>query len=90
MFEQFSQLAEQAATRASRRQFLGRVGRGAMGVAAALSGLLVLPGDAQAAHGVCGPASSAICRGRPIGSRCRKSIRTFGKCIGDTAGCFCN
>ena len=88
MFEQISQLAEQAATRASRRQFLGRVGRGAMGVAAALSRLLVLPGDAQAGPGVCGPYSAPVCRGKPVGSRCRKSLRTFGTCRGTTS-CYC-
>jgi hypothetical protein len=87
MFEQISQLAEHTATRASRRQFLGRVGRGAMGVAAAIGGLLVLPGDAQAA-GWCGPNSYPVCRGKPLGSRCRKSLRTYGTCRG-TPNCVC-
>ena len=69
MFEKFSQIAEQAATNASRRQFLGRIGRGALAAAAAVSGLLVFPGDAEAAT-VCGPGSVWQCRNRPVGSLC--------------------
>jgi hypothetical protein len=42
MFEQISQLAEQTATRASRRQFLGRVGRGALAAAMAMGAILLL------------------------------------------------
>ena len=40
MLEKINQLAEHAATNVSRRHFLGRVGRGAMVVAAATGGLL--------------------------------------------------
>jgi hypothetical protein len=39
MLEKISQLAERSATRASRRQFLGNVGRGAMVLAAMMGGL---------------------------------------------------
>ena len=67
MFEKVSQMAEQAATRASRRQFLGRVGRGAMVVAATVGGLLAVPGEAEAARGS---------RGCPPGC-----YRVKGKCI---------
>ena len=48
MLEKFNQLAEQAATSASRRSFLGRVGRGAMAAVAGLSGLLAFNAHAQA------------------------------------------
>jgi hypothetical protein len=50
MLERFSQMAEQAATNVSRRQFLGRFGRGAMIVAATAGGLLTLPSAAKAAR----------------------------------------
>ena len=51
MFEKFNQIAEQAATNASRRQFLGRLGRGALTVAAVVGGILALPAEAQAGRG---------------------------------------
>ena len=50
MFEKFNHFAESTATNASRRQFLGRLGRGATAVAAGLGGLLAFPCDAQAAR----------------------------------------
>jgi hypothetical protein len=50
MFEKLSEIAERSATSASRRQFLGRVGRGAMTTAAVMGGLLAFPEDAQAAR----------------------------------------
>lgn len=49
MLEKFNEIAQQAATNASRREFLGRLGRGAMAVAAAVGGLLALPDAADAA-----------------------------------------
>jgi hypothetical protein len=61
MLEKLTQIAGRAATSASRRQFLGSVGRGAMASAAALGGLLLFPGDAQAARRKCG---KTVC---PIG-----------------------
>ena len=48
MLEKFNQLAEQAATSVSRRQFLARFGRGAMVAAVTAGGLLALPGEAEA------------------------------------------
>jgi hypothetical protein len=51
MYEKFSQLAAQAATSVSRRQFLGRLGRGALAAAAATAGTLVHPGEALARRG---------------------------------------
>ena len=50
MLEKVSQLAEQVATRMSRRSLLGKIGQGALAVAAAL-GILVLPKVASAAGG---------------------------------------
>jgi hypothetical protein len=87
MLEKFSQIAERAATKASRRQFLGRLGRGAMALAAALGGLLTLVEDAQAATVVCGPSSLWQCRGRPVGSVCGTPSRP-GRCVGAPA-CTC-
>jgi hypothetical protein len=56
MLEKFNQLAAAAATKVSRRQFLDRVGRGAMVVVAAAGGLLAISHDASAAAPVkCGP-----------------------------------
>lgn len=48
MFEKFSVVAEQAAISASRRQFLGRLGRGAMLAAATIGGLLAMSSSAEA------------------------------------------
>jgi hypothetical protein len=48
MFEKVSQAAERLATRASRRDFLGRLGKGALALAGVLGGVLALPGGAQA------------------------------------------
>ncbi|MGE4002588.1 MAG: hypothetical protein AB7I48_20500 [Planctomycetaceae bacterium] len=80
MFEKLNQFAEQAATRASRRQFLGRFGRGAMAAAAAVGWLLVLPADTAAAT-VCGPGSISYCKGRPIGSPCGSARGPRGICV---------
>ena len=60
MFEKVSQLAEQAASNASRRQFLGSFGRGAMVMAAAAGGLLTFPRDAAAGRGRC-PGGYYVC-----------------------------
>ena len=50
MLEKVSQLAEQAATTVSRRQFLGRFGTGALAAAAVLGGVLGSPTNSQAAR----------------------------------------
>ena len=87
MLDKFTQIAEQAATKASRRQFFGRLGRGAMVVAATLGGLLTLGEDVQAAPVLCGPNSPGQCRGRPVGSPCGTRNRP-GMCVGAPA-CTC-
>jgi hypothetical protein len=53
MFEKFALAAERAAMRASRREFLGRLGKAAMGAAGAVGAVLLLAGDAQAHSGRC-------------------------------------
>jgi hypothetical protein len=52
MFERLKRRAEGEATKlaASRRGFLGRVGRGALVTAGALGALLAAPGPARAGH----------------------------------------
>ncbi len=51
MFEKIGQLAELSATSASRRQFLDRLGRGALTLTALVAGVLAVPGVAQAGRG---------------------------------------
>jgi hypothetical protein len=48
MLEKFKQIAEQAASSASRREFLGRLGRGALTAAASVSGVLAFAPQARA------------------------------------------
>ena len=72
MFEKFMRAAERAAAGASRRQFLGRLGQVALGVAGALGASLVMPGEATAGRhdgcpkgykrSTCGDGSSVCCR----------------------------
>lgn len=82
MLEKISQLAERTATNASRREFLGRFGRGAMALAAVAAGLLA-PSDAAeaASQKVCGTDSAGQCRGRVEGSLCGTRERP-GRCVG--------
>lgn len=70
MFEKFSQLAQQTATNVSRRQFLGRVGRGALIAAGVVGGFLAFGSEAQAGRRVCGINSDWQCAGRVVGSPC--------------------
>ena len=95
MFDKVSQMAEQVATKASRREFLGHVGRGAMVMAAALGGLLALP---ETSHGAkpppkaCGPSSSGSCQGANVGDTCYEEVT--GSCAtapgSKTGDCFCS
>jgi hypothetical protein len=48
MLQKVSQVAEQVATRLSRRAFLGKAGKSALAVAGVLGGFLALPNDAHA------------------------------------------
>jgi hypothetical protein len=53
MFDRVSEAAERLATNVSRRAFIGRMGKGALGMAAGLSGLLAFAGRAEAGSGHC-------------------------------------
>lgn len=84
MLEQFSQLAERVATSASRRQFLGQLGRGAMLVAAAAGGLLALPAGSHGgrrAPRACDADSWATCQGSVEGDSCLTN-EGYGVCQG--------
>ena len=71
MLEKVSQMAEQMATSASRREFLGRFGGTAMAVAAAVGGLLAKPEVAHGAPRMCDPnTSESQCAGVPVGTPC--------------------
>jgi len=81
MLERVSQLAEQAAANVSRRQFLGRIGKGAGMTAAVLGGLLIHSPPAWAGRKVrmcADPSSYSECSGLPVGSPC--SYAGGGKC----------
>lgn len=83
MFDKLSQAAEQMATSASRREFLGRFGRGAMAAAAALGGVLALPGLSTAGRKppyVCPGDSYTGCIGQVEGSPCLGSLGITGTC----------
>jgi hypothetical protein len=90
MLNRLSQLAEHAATSASRRQFLGRLGRGALAAAAASGGLLALPAIANAGRRqrICGTNSGSWCLNHSVGDPCMNG----GKCTvikGTTDTCYC-
>jgi hypothetical protein len=53
MFERVGNLAKRVATEVSRRAFLSRLGKGALGLAAVLGGVLAFPGQARAASAWC-------------------------------------
>ena len=48
MFEKLGEIAQRSATTASRRQFLGRIGRGALFTAGVVGGFLAFGSEAQA------------------------------------------
>jgi hypothetical protein len=48
MFDRVSEAAEKLATNVSRRAFLGRLGQGALGLAAVIGGVLALPSQVRA------------------------------------------
>ena len=53
MFDRVGSLAESVATDVSRRAFLGRLGRGASGLAAVIGGVFARPSQARADGGWC-------------------------------------
>jgi hypothetical protein len=86
MFERVGSIAERVATDVSRREFLGRLGRGALGLAAVIGGMLAFPSQAPAGASKGG----AICclyvlgRGGPV--RCKKGGCSPGT-IGSQVAC---
>lgn len=77
MLEKFGRAAEHMALGLSRRQALGRLGRGALGIAGALAGLSLLGGQAQAKGNICSPNSPNGCANQPVGTPC---LYSPGKC----------
>src|SRR5262245_18495871 len=90
MFEKVNQMAERAATDVSRREFIGRLGRASMKVAATAGGLLALPAIVNAGRQAiwCSPTSSSyLCTNSLIGGPCGN-----GKCTaykGTVNHCYC-
>jgi hypothetical protein len=83
MFEKVSQQAEELATRLPRRAFFRKVAQTALPVAAALSGLLVLPNNAGAKgrghYNCCFAADGSWCA-VPSSVRCPDSYPKRGAC----------
>jgi len=93
MLQKVSQIAEQAATNVSRRQFLGRFGYGALTVAGALGAILASAGNATAGRiRACGPNTSGVCAGKNVGDPCECRLRVLGKCKrrGKEGNCVCD
>jgi len=92
MLDKVSRIAERAASGVSRREFLGKLGYGAMQLAAAFGGMLVLLQVAQGRPPVriCSDRSSFSCVSAPVGAQCYDSDG-FGTCrkIRGTNDCFC-
>ncbi len=94
MFAKVSQVAERMATNASRREFLGRFGRGAMAAAAALGGVLALPGPGEAARKpryACPGTSQGSCIGLSEGDTCNGGLGFTGTCkrVRKGTACYC-
>jgi hypothetical protein len=73
MFERVGNLAERVATNVSRRAFLGRLGQGALGLVAAIGGVLAFPADVQAGNNHCclyASINGPFCFGRPVNGVC--------------------
>ncbi len=87
MFEQIGRAAEKVAAGVSRRDFLGRAGKGALALAGALGAFLALPGDVAAGNG-CQPGTRMV--------RCPTGFKVCcpngTKCRGCDAynGCYCS
>src|SRR4029077_2834339 len=66
MFDKVSQAAEKLATNVSRRAFLGRLGKGTLGAAGVLAGVLAFPKVAQAGCYSGSPCPAWDCNGALI------------------------
>jgi hypothetical protein len=89
MFDRVGILAERVASDVSRRAFFGRLGQGALGLAAVIAGVLALPSQALAADQCCVQISvqpSVIpCLFYKVGGRCNCFNPT--SCSNVPAGC---
>ena len=94
MFETIHHAAEQIAISASRRQFLGQLGRGAMTAAAALAGIVAIPAIADAARkppAGCPAGSTASCSGLNVGDSCFEEYTGVCKASRKDGGtCYCD
>jgi hypothetical protein len=95
MIERFSRIAERAATSASRRQFLGRVGKGALAAAGVVASYLAVGPQAEAAKRC---TTDANCRRGYIcvAGKCIQGVRSSvcgivsdPRCVGKTQGAWC-
>ncbi len=94
MFEKVSHAAEQIAVSASRREFLGKVGRGALATTAALGGVLALPAISAAGRKpptACPAGSGASCSGLNVGDACFEEYTGVCKASRRNGGaCYCD
>jgi hypothetical protein len=86
MFDKFSHVAAKLATNVSRRAFLGRLGKGALGVAAAVGGLIAFPTRAQAGCYYSPACCTWDCDGSLVTNRCSKPSRHC-KLVSDCVAC---
>jgi hypothetical protein len=88
MFDRVGDLAERVATHVSRRAFLGRLGQGALGLAAVIGGVLAFPGEAGAG----GVKWCCVCRSGgtyPVPPTCYATTHSQG-CRGTCSLVHCN
>jgi hypothetical protein len=86
MFDKVSQTAERLATNVSRRAFLGRLGKGALGMAAAVGGLIAFPKQAQAGCYYSPACCIWDCGGSFVTNRCSKQSKHC-RLVSDCADC---
>src|SRR5438876_70451 len=92
MFSKAGRFAEQVATGASRRQFLGRFGRGALALATAVGGLVALPAVSSGygnPHYICPAGSWWSCVGAEVGTPCDPHATCQRLQGSDLCGCVC-
>jgi hypothetical protein len=81
MFEKFAEVAERAAARASRREFLGRFGRAAAGLAGAMGTVMLSAATVRAAGKHCKECGYTCPNGPP------KVVTGGKKCAATYQGC---
>jgi hypothetical protein len=86
MFAKLNQIAQRAATNAARRQFLGRLGKGALAAAAGVAGYVAFGSEARAARRCSTDANCPrgyIC----VAGKCIKGVRTQVCGVGSQTYC---